>query len=244
MGLLRLHKKSRVISFLGVIPARSGSKRLPGKNTKIICGKPLIAWSIEEALKSKYLSEICINTDDQKIIQLAQKKYPLNIPFVRPQVLCGDETKMVEVMEHMINFYDQKNIKIENIVLLQPTSPLRTADDIDQAIALFKKNKAHSVVGIAKAETPLEWYGKLGSKNSMKNFLNKKVVGKRSQDLGNYYKINGCIYIVNTNTFLKEKTFFTKDKTYGYVMPKEKSIDIDDSFDFIVAEALLKNSKK
>lgn len=227
-------------SFLGIIPARGGSKRLPRKNLLNLNGKPLIAWTIEAAKKSKYLDKIILSTDDDEISSVGLN-YNIDVPFKRPKYLSGDNASTIDVIFHTLNYIKSNNMKYDCIVLLQPTSPLRDEKEIDLSIEYFMNKNAHSIISVSKLKHPIEWAKKLPKDLSMTNFLYKN---KRSQDYEPHYLINGAIYIVRTIKFIKEKQIFFPSKCFAYKMSEHKSIDIDDEFDFNLANFFLKNVKK
>ena len=228
------------IKYLAVIPARGGSKRLPRKNVLLLNQKPLIAWSIEAALSSSKISETIVSTDDEDIIEIS-KKQGANVPFVRPSELSTDHADSVSVVLHAINFYKNQGIFIENIILLQPTSPLRISDDINNAITLFEKENANSVVSVCETEHSPLWCNVLPENLSMDNFINPAYKNCRSQDLPTYYRINGAIYITKTSVLENEHSFFSDQNSFSYIMPQYRSIDIDSKLDFIIAENILTN---
>ena len=176
-----------------LIPARGGSKRLPRKNVKLLNSKPLIAWSVEVAKASKYIDQVIVSTDDEEIKQISEQ-YGAEVPFIRPEHLSNDTASSFDVIKHAI---EQLGIEDQNhlIVLLQPTSPLRTTFDIDKALEFFKTNDADGVVSISECEHSPLWANSLPENFSMKNFIRPELVGKRSQDLPKYYRLNGSIYI-------------------------------------------------
>jgi CMP-N-acetylneuraminic acid synthetase len=198
-------------------------------------GKPLIAWSIESAKKSKYINDIIVSSDSDKILEIA-KEYSVNI-IKRPNELATDTASSIDVLKHIIKYYP----KYEYIVLLQPTSPLRTEKHIDKAIELLEKKNADAVISVCEMEHSHLWSNILPEDLNMENFLRDEVKNKRSQDLPKYYRLNGAIYICKTDRLLKENTFFIKDNIYAYVMDRESSVDIDDEVDFKLAEVLVKN---
>jgi len=230
------------ITFLAIIPARGGSKRLPRKNVLNLAGKPLIAWSIEAGLKSKYIDEVMVTTDDKEILNIS-KKYGANIPFIRPDELSDDTATRPEVIKHTIEFY-KNNLKKEfdYIILLQPTSPLRNEDEIDKAIEYMFDKNGDAIVSVCEVEHPIHWSGTLPENNNMSKFLDKVAIKSRSQDLPTYYRLNGAIYICDTKMFLEQGCVFLKENTYAYKMPQNLSIDIDTKTDFIFAEVLIKEN--
>jgi CMP-N,N'-diacetyllegionaminic acid synthase len=227
-------------TFLGIIPARAGSKGLPGKNIKSLCGKPLIAWSIEAGNNSKYLDEVMVTTDGVEIAEIA-KKYGANVPFLRPKELADDTTSSFEVIKHTIDFYkNQLNKKFDYIVLLEPTSPLRESSDIDKAIEMLLNSKADSIVGICKTESQNPAFLVLkDSNNYIRGYENNKIKVLRRQEIKDVFFLEGSVYISKTDVYLKKKTFY-HENTIGYEVPKYKSLEIDDIYDFIMVEAIMK----
>ena len=216
--------------ILALIPARGGSKGIKDKNIILFKKKPLIYWSIKAALKSKYVDECYVSTDDEKISNIA-KKYGALIPFKRPKKLSTDKASTNSVVEH---FLSKINKKYDYLILLQPTSPLRNSMDIDNALRAMLKNKTESLVSISKLDYPNEWVVKHNHKNII-SYANKKKNISRRQDANQYYKINGAIYITEIDYYKKHKLFIT-NKTYGFEMNFEKSIDIDTKFDLLMAK--------
>lgn len=220
-------------TFLAIIPARGGSKRLPRKNVLDLCGKPLIVWSIEAGLKSKYIDKIIVTSDDDEILEISEK-FGANI-IKRPDDLASDTSTTFDAVKHTINNME----KYDYIVLLQPTSPLRDAKHIDEAIELLESKNAGAVVSICEmGHSPL-WSNTLDDSFSMKGFLRDEILNKRSQDLEKYYRLNGAIYICQTDSLLEEKSFFLKDNIFAYVMDRKSSIDIDEEIDFKIARGCL-----
>jgi CMP-N-acetylneuraminic acid synthetase len=229
-----MHKR-----ILAIIPARGGSKRLVGKNIIDLNGKPLIAWSIEAGLGSKYVDDLIVSTEDKEIAKIA-KEYGAEVPFVRPYLLSLDETSSMDVVLHAVSFMQKKAKEYDYIMLLQPTSPLRDSEEIDSAVELLFEKDADAVISVCKTDhTPL-WSNTLPKDLNMSGFLPKQSQ-KRSQELPEYYRLNGAIYIADTKRLLKERTFFLNDNIYAYIMPSEKSVDIDTKMDLLFAETLMKN---
>lgn len=229
-----MHKKK---TFLGIIPARSGSKRILNKNKKILNGKPLIQWSINSAKQSKYIDSIVVSSDDDQILTIAQEQ-DVDI-LKRPDFLASDASTTVDALLHTLE-------KIEDIfdylVLLQPTSPLRTSLDIDQAIEMLIDREVNSVVSVCQAQHSPLWCNTLPESGIMDNFMFKSLEGKRSQDLEAYYRLNGAIYIVKISEFISVKSLIP-DNTYAYKMDQSRSIDIDTMYDFVCAEAIMKSEE-
>lgn len=226
--------------FIAIIPARSGSKGLPDKNIKILNGKPLIAWSIETALECKYIDEVVVSTDSQKYAGIS-KEYGANVPFIRPVEYATDTASRKEVIEHTINFYKQNGKKFDYIVFLEPTSPLRTVDDLNIAIEQLMENKngAESIVGVCELESFHPAF-LIKLQNGFLEFLDSNQQSKvlRRQDLETFYFYEGSLYISDVDKYLQKE--FYHNKTIGYVVPRWKSLEIDEIEDFIMIEAIMK----
>jgi CMP-N,N'-diacetyllegionaminic acid synthase len=220
--------------LLAIIPARGGSKRLPRKNILDLSGKPLIAWTIESALNSKYIDRVIVSTDNKEIATIS-KKYGADIPFMRPNNLATDESTSIDVVLHAVNYFEKVGEHYDYIILLQPTSPLRTVQNIDESIELLQEKKVDAVISVCKAEHHPLWCNTIPSDGYLSNFLDKSILNKRSQDLDKYYRLNGSIYLCNIDRLKNEKTFFLKNNCIAYKMKPEQSIDIDDKDDFISA---------
>lgn len=230
-------------TFLTIIPARAGSKRLPNKNIKDLDGKPLISYTINAAVKSKYITETVVSTDSEKIKNVALE-YGANVPFIRPKELADDHSKSIDVVTHAIDFYKKElNKEFDYVILLQPTSPLRDSNDIDNAIKYLNEKDADAVISVCEMEHNPIWSNKLNKEKSMKNFLDEKYINKRTQELDKYYRINGAIYICKIDILIKENRFFIDDNIYAHEMTQENSVDIDTHLDFILAKILLEERK-
>ena len=228
---------------LAIIPARGGSKRLPRKNILDLGGKPLIAWTIEAALKSKYIDKTIVSTDDKEIAEIS-KRYGTEVPFMRPKELATDTASSIAVIFHAVDFYKQKNLTFEYIILLQPTSPLRTTEDIDTAFEMLNNKETKAVVSVCEVEHSPLWANTLPPDLSMKDFIRPEIKNKRSQDLPKYYRLNGAIYITEVE-YLRNNNGFIGEDTKAFIMPQESSVDIDSEGDFMLAKVFLdkKNSQ-
>jgi len=222
-------------SFLAVIPARKGSKRLIGKNLLPLSGKPLITWSIEAAQKSKYIDKLLVSSDDDKILELAKNKGIATV--LRPDHLASDKASTVDALLHAI---DSMDTKYDYVVLLQVTSPLRTTEHIDEAIEKIIEENLESVVSVCEVDHSPLWSNVLPDDGRMKDFIPEGFEGKRSQDLEKYYRLNGAIYIININKLISSHSLLLAE-TFAYIMPIEASVDIDTIYDFIYAEAIIKH---
>lgn len=229
--------------ILALIPARGGSKRLENKNRIPLLGKPLINYTIEEALKSSAITDLVVSTDDELLADLA-KKAGASVPFIRPLELSGDEVGSFEVIEHCIEFLKSEGKTYDVLLMLQATSPLRIAKDIDNALDNLKDEGVKAVVSVCECEHSPLWMNRLPADRSMKDFLSKKELKHtRSQDLPEYYRLNGAVYAADIEYVLSNKGFFGAN-TKAYIMPRERSVDIDDKWDFIQAEAYLNERLK
>lgn len=221
---------------IGIIPARSGSKGLPDKNIKNLCGKPLIAYSIEAAIQSKIFDTIMVSTDSKKYADIA-RTYGADVPFFRSKETSSDSASSWDMIDEVLQRYEEQGKNFDTFSLLQPTSPLRTADDIINAYEVFANNKASVVVSMVEVGHPLSWCGKVKDGGSIENFVPRDSMGQR-QIQEKYYRPNGAIYIQNIKDFGREH-FLYRRGSYAYVMPKERSVDIDTDIDFRYAEFLM-----
>ncbi|RXJ68987.1 CMP-N-acetlyneuraminic acid synthetase [Halarcobacter ebronensis] len=225
-------------TFLAIVPARGGSKRLPKKNLLPLSGKSLVEWSIEAGLKSNYIDEVAVTSDNNEILKLAQKSGATIIQ--RPEELASDTATTFDAIKHTID----NLIKYDYIILLQPTSPLRNYYHIDSAIEFLEEKEAEAVISVCEVDHSPLWSNTLDESLDMSNFLRSEIKNIRSQDLPQYYRLNGAIYICDTNRLLEEKTFFLQNNIYAFLMNRESSIDIDEEIDFKMAEFLLEREKR
>lgn len=226
------------MNILYFIPARGGSKGLPGKNILLLGNKPMIAHSIIAAQNSSYKGTVLVSTDDIKIADVA-KQYSAEVPFMRPAELANDTAATIDVIFHALEFYKTKGQTFDIVVLLQPTSPLRITEDIENAIKIMFEKKAEAVVSVCPADHHPLWANTLPESGSMKQFLRDEVKGKNRQQLPVYYRLNGAVFVSSVAALYKHKTFI-HENTYSYVMPENRSIDIDNFLDFKMAELLIK----
>lgn len=222
--------------ILAIIPARGGSKGVLRKNIKMLAGKPLIAWTIEEAKKSKYISRLILSSEDDEIINVA-KKYGCEVPFKRPIELAQDNTPGIEPVLHAIEKLGADDYDF--VILLQPTSPLRTIEDIDGCIEFALKNKSDFVVSVTEPNKSPYWMYKLKSNGTMEPLIQQIVTATRRQDLSKVYALNGALYFGKIKKILKEKSFLT-NSTKAYIMPINRSFDIDNELDFIICDQIIK----
>ncbi|MGG4497727.1 cytidylyltransferase domain-containing protein [Brevibacillus reuszeri] len=225
-------------TVLAIIPARGGSKGVPRKNIRELCGKPLIAWSIEEAKKSKYIDQIIVSTDDEEIAAVA-RQWGADIPFMRPVELAQDHTPGIDPVLHALKMLPQ----YEYIVLLQPTSPLRSTDDIDACLEQCVEQKVDSCVSVTLTDKSPYWMYNLSENSSLIPVINTEKPILRRQDAPDVFVLNGAVYVARS-TWLQQTGSFLQDKTIGYPMPKDRSIDIDTALDFLLVEILLHEKNK
>ena len=225
-------------SVSAIIPARGGSKGLPGKNIKELCGKPLIAWTIEQAKSCSDVDRIVVSTDDENIADVA-KKYGAEVPFIRPAELASDTASTIDVIFHAITWLkEHENYRPEYILLLQPTSPLREEEDIKAAITMLTNKNVRAIVSVCETDHHPWWSNTLPENSNMKDFLRPKILNKPRQELPVFYQLNGAIYLTETE-YLYECNGFLGPDTFAYKMPKERSLDIDSDLDFKLAQLLL-----
>ncbi len=226
------------LKILYVIPARGGSKGVPGKNIKPLAGKPLIYYSIEVARQLTTDENICVTTDDL-MIKEAVEKTGLHVPFLRPENLSTDTATSNDVILHALNYYEQKGFFFDLIVLLQPTSPFRKLKDVENAFAMWTSN-LDMVVSVK--ETKSNPYYLLVEEDE-EGYLQKSKKGSftRRQDCPTVYEYNGAVYLINVDS-LKHKKISEFSKVKKVVMDENSSVDIDTPLDWIFAETLLGNN--
>lgn len=224
------------MKILALIPARGGSKRLPGKNTRILQGKPLIVWSIEVAKGIPEICDILISTDDPAISSVCKEAGAL-VPWLRPAALATDEASSVDVAIHALNWYESEKGAIDGLMLLQPTSPFRTKQTVCEGVALFKKNKQHSVLGISHCNDHPMWALKMEN-NCLVPFMSESALLRRSQDLPVAYVVNGSFYLSSPEMLRANRTFMERGATPLLIESPKESFDIDTEWDFTLAETI------
>lgn len=220
--------------ILAIIPARGGSKGVPRKNIRDLAGKPLIAWTIDEAKKSKYIDRLILSSEDDEIIDVA-KQYGCEVPFKRPMELAQDDTPGIEPVLHAI----EQCPGYDYVVLLQPTSPLRTVEDIDGCIEKLLNSDADFCVSVTEPDHSPYWMYTVEN-DKMKPLLPQDDLITRRQDLPKAYALNGAVYVGYTTSIVEHKSFLT-NKSCIYIMSKRHSIDIDTRLDFDFCEVILKH---
>lgn len=222
---------------MAFIPARGGSKRLPRKNVLPLAGKPLINWSIEAGKKSQYIDRVFVSTDDKEIADIACQ-LDVELPELRPAELASDTAKTEDVLLYSLEKFAPD---VDIVVLLQPTSPLRTGEHIDEALELFMKHEAFSVVSVTPCEHPPLWSNTLPKNNSMGDFIRPEALS-RSQDISQYYRINGAIYIFDVKKLREYNEIRYTSESYAYEMSNSVSFDIDTEFDFDLAQFFMERA--
>lgn len=226
------------MTVVALIPARGGSKGIPRKNIAPLAGRPLIAWTITAALASGRLQRVIVSTDDEEIAHVA-REHGAEVPFLRPPELAGDESTAVDVALHALDALGTPGP--DALLLLQPTSPLRSATDICDAIDLAEQSQADAVIGICEA-TPHPYLARsLDADGKLRNFSTVPPQLTRRQDYPPAYVLNGAIYL-NRCASLRATRSFEPPGALGFIMPPERSIDIDAPLDLQIAESLLKNA--
>ena len=222
--------------MIAIIPARGGSKGLPGKNIKDLKGKPLIAYTIEAALQSKYITDVIISTDDEDIYTTALK-YGAKGTFLRPKALAEDKSLAIDNYIYTVDRLEKEfDYEIEAFVVLQPTSPLRSTSDIDGAIELFFEKEADSVISYCEEHHPIAWHKYVDREGKLENVFGNNVLRNR-QDIRTSYYPNGAVYVFKSE-LIRNGQYYSNE-TYPYIMPRERSIDIDTQEDFEYAFFLM-----
>lgn len=234
---MSIYMKPKIIA---IIPARGGSKTIPRKNIKPFNGKPLIYYAIAEAKKSQYPSRVLVSTEDREIAQIAREYGAGVIP--RPLDLAQDDAPLLLALQHVIKYLEQvEDYHPDVIVTLQPTSPLRTAEDIDRAIKKFLQTECDSVVSVCEVEHPPHWMFTLEG-DKLKPVIEGGEGITQRQDAPKVYRLNGAVYVTHRDVIIKESRELGND-TRAYIMPPERSIDINTDLDFKLAELLMKERK-
>lgn len=224
------------MTTLAIVPARAGSKRLPGKNLLPVGGKPLLQWTLEAARASRGLDTIVVTSDDPAVLDLARAQGVQALP--RPATLATDEASTVDVILHVLQALAQQDLQPDTLCLLQPTSPLRTAADIDTALEFFLRAGRRPVLSVCEVDHPTAWCGPIDASLSLRGFAARLQPNRRSQEYDREYRLNGALYIADTGDFVRNRGFLSPE-ALAYIMPRERSVDIDTALDLRVAEAVL-----
>ena len=224
--------------ILAIIPARGGSKGIPRKNIKLLNGKPLIAYTIEEAKKSKYLDRVVVSTEDMEIAHVS-KKFGAEIPYLRSEELAQDNSPTIDCVIDVVKWLEKnEGYNPDYVCLLQCTSPLRTYQDIDCTIEKAINSNTDGSISVCEAEVNPYWTNTFNGE-ILEYFMEEGKKINRRQDLPKIYRINGAIYVIKTSILIENKTFDTNKMT-GYIMSNKRSIDIDNEIDFKYAELVMR----
>lgn len=221
--------------ILVLIPARGGSKRLPGKNIRPLCGKPLIIWSIEVCQGMPDICDILVSTDDQTAAEISKRAGAL-VPWLRPAELATDEVTSKDVALHALSWYENEKGEVDGVMLLQPTSPFRSRDTVMRGIELFRQHGCRPVVGVSPAGSHPMWCLKVDGA-SMSPFMEGGGLHLRSQDLPPAFVVNGAFYLLTPHDLRRHQSFYSDDMVPLVVDSPEEGIDIDTEYDWRVAEA-------
>jgi CMP-N,N'-diacetyllegionaminic acid synthase len=226
------------MKILAVVPARGGSKRLPGKNIRPLGGRPLIAWSIEVGSGVSDICDILVSTDDPTIAEVAQAAGAI-VPWLRPQYLSSDTATSVDVCIHALDWYEQTKGQVDGLLLLQPTSPFRTREAVIRGIELFQRNQRRPVVAVSPAEAHPLWCFQI-EQNGMRPFMDNQGKSLRSQDLPAAYRLNGLFYLVSPFNLRTRRSLFWNDMVPLIIDDEIEIIDIDTEWDWAIAEMAVK----
>lgn len=225
---------------MALITARGGSKGIPGKNIKVMAGKPLIAWSILAAQQARAVQRVVVSTDDPEIAQVS-RQWGAETPFLRPAELAGDNSPHLGVLLHALDWLlEREGYQPQYLLLLQPTSPLRQAQDIDQAVDLARARQAPAVIGLCEAAHHPYLLKRLTPQGGLEDFLPVPPGYLRRQDLPQALAINGAIYLI-TPQALRQGGSLCPPGTLPLVTPAERSLDVDTPWDFHLADLLLRD---
>lgn len=228
------------MKMIAIIPARSGSKGIKDKNIRNLCGKPLMAYTIDAAKKSNIFDCIHVSTDSEEYAGIA-RNYGADVPFLRDAEYATDSASTWDVVRYVLKMYSESGKKFDIVAVLQPTSPLRTADDICKAYKLFCDRKALSVVSVCEAEHSPLLCNVLDDNVSLNGFIDMNKI-KRRQDMPVYYRINGGIYMMRVQVLENVSELYGAN-SYAYIMDKDRSVDIDTEIDFTIAQVLINKRK-
>lgn len=223
---------------LAVIPARSGSKGLKDKNIKDMNGKPLIAYTIEAAKESGVFDTIHVSTDSEKYAEIA-RKYGAEVPFLRASEYSTDTAATWDVVKYAVRRYEEMGEFFDTVALLQPTTPLRTEQDIRKAFDILSERSANAVVSVCEVDHSPLWTDTLPEDGNMKGFVKKEYRELPRQKMPAYYRVNGAVYLVRRDC-LTDMSCLYDNNCYAYIMDRRSSIDIDDALDFDIASTILR----
>jgi N-acylneuraminate cytidylyltransferase/CMP-N,N'-diacetyllegionaminic acid synthase len=227
------------LEVVGIIPARGGSKGIPRKNIAPLAGRPLIAWTIQAVQVSLHMNRVIVSTEDEEIARIA-KQSGADVPFLRPTELAQDDTPGMAPILHAVKWLEKNEGYVPDLIMcLQPTSPLRSSEDIDAAIELAERTNADAVVSVMPVDHHPDWMRCVDNDGRLSDFRTDDPATRR-QDLLPVYALNGAIYLGCRTVLLEQESWYT-DKTYAYIMPPERSLDIDTQWHLYLADLVLKD---
>lgn len=224
---------------LAIIPARSGSKGFPHKNIAPLHGKPLIFYTIDAALSSGCFAEVMVSTDSRQYADIAQQ-CGASVPFLRSETTSSDSADSWDVVREVLTNYDQLGMTFDYVALLQPTTPLRNVEDIRGVFRMLARPEVENVVTVTQTSHPVQWCFRMPSDGSMAEAASSPDFYKRRQELETYYTLNGAVYLVRADRIRDPSYNFYADHCHCFVMPPERSIDIDHESDLSIAEVSLR----
>lgn len=229
-------KRKDSLDIIAIVPARGGSKRLPRKNILPLGSKPLIQWTLDAAKASGVIDLVVVTTDDDDVLEIADQAQVETIR--RPDELASDTATTVDTVLHALDTLAKRGITARRVMLLQPTSPLRGAGAIRAAVERMNDTGANSVISVCEVEHPPLWSNTIPENGSLDDFMKPGTEGRRSQDLPTFYRLNGAIYLVAVDEFYRHESFLVTP-SFSIIMNREESVDIDDDYDLLIAEASL-----
>ena len=221
---------------IAIIPARSGSKGLPDKNILSLCGKPMMDYTIKACLESGCFDRVHVSTDSEKYAQIA-RECGADVPFLRTEELATDKATTEDVIRFVLEEYRKRQETFQVFAIMQPTSPLRSKEDIQRSFALMDEKEADSIIGVCEMEHSPLWANTLDKEGRMEGFLSQ-VTNQNRQSFQTYYRINGAIYLMKVEKYTNHMALYGH-KSFAYQMPKERSVDIDDQVDYLIAQTLM-----
>ena len=224
---------------IAIIPARSGSKGLPDKNIRLLGGKPLLAYTIEAAIQSGCFDTVHVSTDSEHYAEIA-RQYGADVPFLRSAALATDTASTWDAVREALCRYAELGKTFDTMMLMQPTTPLRTGEDVKEAYALLQKKQAKSVIAVCEVDHSPLWCDTIPDSGSMKGFGRKDLAWVNRQDLRPYYRVNGAIYLLSVNGInIPPDDEIYEDNCYALFMDRKKSVDVDSEDDLALVEFLL-----
>jgi CMP-N-acetylneuraminic acid synthetase len=225
---------------LGLIPAKRGSTRLPEKNIRPLAGKPLLGWSIDAAKASGVIDRLVVSTEDELVAKVA-RDCGAEVPFYRPMELARDPAGVVQVALHALQTFREMGVEFHTLVILLPTCPFRTGEDVREAFELFRRKKGQFLMSVSPYTHQPFAAMNLNGEDILQPFF-PEYIGKRTQELPTAYRANGAVHVLDVAAFEKAKSYYAQP-LIGYPMPRERSVDIDNEEDWQEAEQMLRNRK-